>query len=128
MASIEDTMLDPHNLTVPDCVQIAYFLAWPVLGSAIILTSTPSDERLIKVSLPCGWQHFVNCLATECVPAQHGSLLTHCSSMQAMKRQGTVDDEQLAKAHQDVQLQMQRMREAGGQAPRSLAPPRQEPE
>ena len=54
--------------------------------------------------------------------------LTHCSFMQAMKRQGTVDDEQLAKAHQGVQLQMQRMREAGGQAPRSLPPPRQESE
>lgn len=54
-----DSTLDAFDLTRPDCVQIAYFLAWPVLGSAIILTSTPSDERLIKVSLLCGWQPFV---------------------------------------------------------------------
>ena len=113
-------------------MQIAYFLAWPVLGSAIILTSTPSDERLITVSLLQEWQPFVVCLATSFVSCtewlSHLQKLTHCPFMQAMKRQGTVGDEQLAKAHQDVQLQMQRMREAGGQAPRTLPPPRQEPE
>ncbi|KAK9798223.1 hypothetical protein WJX73_009271 [Symbiochloris irregularis] len=32
--------------TVP--FKVAYFLSWPVLGSAFILLGTPSDEQLVK--------------------------------------------------------------------------------
>ena len=31
-------------------VQVAYFLAWPVLGAATVLIMQPSDESIKKVS------------------------------------------------------------------------------
>ena len=32
-------------------VQVAYFLAWPVLGAATVLIMQPSNESIKKVSL-----------------------------------------------------------------------------
>ena len=37
--------MSTHNLRV----QTAYFLAWPVLGTGVILGVTPSDEQLMQV-------------------------------------------------------------------------------
>ena len=34
-------------------MQSAYFLAWPVLGTGIILGVTPSDEQLMQVMVVC---------------------------------------------------------------------------
>lgn len=29
--------------------QVAYFLSWPILGSAIILLGTPTEQQILKV-------------------------------------------------------------------------------
>lgn len=34
------------------CPQVAYFMSWPTLGSAIILVMMPSEEKMKQVSRP----------------------------------------------------------------------------
>lgn len=39
-------------------MQVAYFLSWPTLGSAIILVMTPSEDKMKKVRILC-WKALV---------------------------------------------------------------------
>lgn len=44
--SLSHLGLDPLNHPTPSNPQLAYFFAWPTLGSAIILVGMPSDKKL----------------------------------------------------------------------------------
>lgn len=91
-------------------LQLAYFAAWPTLGTAVMLACIPRDDRLVAVRTLSMLIHSLTCYLQ---PLLRNSLFVSMHALaQDMKRHGLVSEEQIQEAHKQSVIQMQHIQDA----------------
>ncbi len=92
-------------------LQLAYFAAWPTLGTAVMLACIPRNDRLVAVRTLSLLSHSLTCICAASATQFIVCELMHALA-QDMKRRGLVSEEQIQEAHKQSVIQMQHIQDA----------------